>query len=383
MLKTLQNINVLLSIRLNLHEHENLPPQFKSFTIASGRVTFNVPNEFEVDLSIADEDPKSQFFFIDFRFLFSPTSAELSSERLRNELEGKINNVLGTEGLNGCYRFLHEFVLTHKINILRRQAVELSRQRWNEAIRFETVRRTLVVQYWLNRAGPKSWFVIGISSGRGKVGRDERTEQDTSTVTARWFADGREVQQPPIVLQLDHLSMEATLKNVIALHTNRILSSIRERLLEAKVYAERSLSLQQNKSAVEPNDCMLEIQLTASTTATLVIEPVTGRFALLPASALLLRTELDLNNPRNPTSEAHRYILSLRAVWAMDEIENRARCVGWQPLKTLTPRLEVWKRIFPRDTLRISYFRRNGWRKDWIVAISVGTSGEHWWIIEL
>lgn len=381
MLKTLQNINILLSIRLNLHE--TLPPQFNSFNIASGRVTFSVPNEFEVDLSIADEDPNSQFFFIDFRFLFSPTSAELPSERLRNELEGKVNDVLRTEGLNGCYRFLHEFVLTHKINILRRQAVELSRDRWNESIRLETVRRTLVVQYWLNKAGPKSWFVIGISSGRGRGGRVRRTDHDPSTITVRWFADGKEVQDPPIALHLDHLSMEATLKNVVALHTNRILSAICEKLLETKVYAERTLSLQQTKSSVEPNDCMLKIQLASSTTATLVIEPVTGRFALLPASAFSLRTELELNNLRNPASEAHRHLLHFRCLWAIDEIESRARCVGWQLWKTLSPRSEDLKRVFPPGTLRVSYFRRNGWRKNWIVAISVGTSGEDWWIIEV
>ncbi|KAI9788584.1 MAG: mediator complex subunit [Peltula sp. TS41687] len=383
MLKTLRNINVLLSIRLNLYEHETLPTRFKSFTIASGRVTFHVLNEFEVDLSIADDDPNSQFFFIDLWFLFSPTSAEFPSERLRNEFEGKVNDVLRNEGLKGCYRFLHEFVLTHKINILRRQAVELSRHRWNEAIRLETVRRTLVVQYWLNRAGPKSWIIIGISSGRGQGGRDGGTDQENSTITIRWFADGKEVQHPPIVLRLEHLAMEATMKEVVAAHSNRIFTSIREKLLESKLYAEKTLSLRHTKSDVEPNDCALEIQLTASTTATLVIEPVTGRFALLPASALFHRTEGYLNNMTNPSLHAHKAILELRCAWATDEIEIRARGVGWQPWHHLNPRKEDRDRVFPRDTQRLLFLRRTGWSKDWIVALSSGWSGEHWWIIEL
>lgn len=381
MLKTLRNINVLLTIRLNLHD--TLPHQFKSFTVASGRVTFRVPGEFEVDLSIADEDPSSQFFFIDLRFLFSPSSAELPASRVTDEIEGKINYVLRTEGLKGCYHFLHEFVLTHKIHILRRQAYMMARNRWHDSIRLESVRRTLVVQYWPNKAGRKSWIEIGISSGRGKDARRGKAEQDPSRITVRWFPDGKQVVDPSILLNLDHLSMETTLKHVIALHTTRILSSIRHKLLETKVYADRTLSLRQKKSSEEPSACLLKMQLTPSTTATLKIEPVTGRYALLPGSALFLRAELELNSMKQPASDGHISLFNLRCFAAMDEVESRARCVGWMPWKALSPKTEDIKRVFPRQTLRVSYFRRNGWRKDWIVAISIGTSGEDWWIIEL
>ena len=381
MLNALREINILLSIRLNLHETP--PPAFQSFTIASGRVTFTVLNEYEVDLSIADEDPTSQFFFIDLRFAFSPSSAELPPGRIRDAIEGRVNGILSTDGLQGCHDFLHELVLTQKIHILRRQAYEMSRDKWSEQLKLETVRRTLVVQYWVNKVGRKSWIEIGIASGKSKDKRARGTEQEICKIAMRWFPDGKEASSAPIALRLDRISMEATLKNVIALHATRILSSIRDRLLGIEIYARRKLSLQWTKSSVEPGDCTLKVQLTPSTIATLTIEPVTGRFALFPASARFVRTEIELNSLREPALEAHRYLSNLQCLWASEEIDSRARCVGWESWKTLTPKQEDLKRVFPRDTLRVSYFRRNGWRKNWIVAVSIGTSGEEWWIIEL
>ena len=107
-------------MRLNLQEYDNIPPPFRDYTIKSGRVTFNVPGEFEIDLTIADEDPEKQFWFIDFRFLFSPSVLELPSH-LRFYIESKVNAVLLADGLPGCYKLLHEIVLTHKISEFKRQ----------------------------------------------------------------------------------------------------------------------------------------------------------------------------------------------------------------------------------------------------------------------
>ncbi|KAI9803840.1 MAG: hypothetical protein M1825_001720 [Sarcosagium campestre] len=375
MLKTLRDINVLLTLRLNLHEA--LPAHFRDFSIADGRATFSVAGEFAVDLSIADEDPASQLYFIDFRFLFSPVPADLPAGRLRDEIEVKVNDVLRSDGLRGCYDFLHTLVLTYKINTLRRQATEMSRNRWTETVRVEMLRRTLVLQYWINKPGPKSWLEIGVSSGAG-------TGTGTSHLSARWFRDGKEVKDAEIPMQLANLSMESVLKATMSLHVNGIMTAIHAKLLECPLYARQTLSLSLSTSTDEPVDSSVSLQLTPCRSTKLIIEPTTGRFALIPPSALSLRAEQELNSPRDASPvDAQRPLSSLRCLSAMDEIERRASFVGWRQLKSLTPRQEDVKRIFPRDTYRISYFRRPAWTDDWVVAASVSMAGDDWRIVEL
>ncbi|KZF22367.1 MED14-domain-containing protein [Xylona heveae TC161] len=381
MLKTLRKINTLLSIRLNLEE--TLPPHFKTFTVADGRATFTVPSEFEVDVSIAEEDSSSQFYFIDFRFLFKPSPTELPDGRIRAQLEGKANDVLKNEGLAGLYLFLHEFVLTHKIGVLRRQALEMSRGNWTESVRLEIVRRTLVLQYWTNRPGGKSWIEIGIKSGRLKEGKLLPGEESTSYLDIRWMRENREVKEIPITFDSANLSMEAILNKAIALHTTYILSSMHSRLSTLALFAQKSLALSLSTSDTEPMSCSLQVQLTATETATILVEPTTGRFALNPPSLLFGRAEYELNRIVNPAADAFMPIANLRCLAVEQEVETRARCVGWKILKTMNLKQEEMKRIFPRDTLRISFFRRDGWLENFILAVSISMAGEIWWIAEI
>ncbi|KAI9701888.1 MAG: mediator complex subunit [Candelina mexicana] len=379
-LKTLRNINTLLSIRLNLHE--NLPPHFSTFSIASGRATFSVPKEFEVDLSIADEDPSSQLYFIDFRFLFSPVASTLPPGRLRDEVEGKTNDLLKNAGLSGCYEFLHELVLTHKINILRKQAVEMAKGKWVESVQLETVRRTLVLQYWLNRPGGKSWIELGIRSGRRKDGKQILKNGGAPYIGIRWFRNGKEVENPSISIDLGLLSMEAILKSVTSFHINYVLSSIANGLAEVSpLYANELLSFLLTPSAAESLESSLEVQVTRLRTVSISIEPVTGRIILQPASPLFSRLEWELNGMRDLTREGPSAIARTRCTIAQDEIETTARCVGWESVKNLG-RKDEESRAFPRDTRLVCYFRRKGWNPNWVMAVSIGTGGEAWWIMQ-
>jgi len=379
MLKTLRNINTLLSIRLNLHE--TIPPQFRTFSIASGRVTFSVANEFDVDLSIADEDPASQLYFIDFRFTFSPSPSELPSGRLRDEIEGKANDVLKKDGLVGCYSFLHDFVLTYKINVLRSQAFDLARYHWTESLKVEPLHRTLIVQYWLNRPGGKSWLEIGIKSGRRKDASRVNVEP-TPYIAVRWIRDGKEVTDPFLIINLAELSMEAIVQKAIGLHSIHILQSIRDKLMEDTLYANKSLSLTLTKSITEPVLNTLEVQLTPSKHVTVTIEPLSGTFTLQPTSYMFTRAERDLNLLPHPATDAATRLANLRWVVAQEEIALLARTTGWELIKGRQIRQEDMERWFPRDTLRVSVFRRKAWRRTWLVACTSSRSGESWWIIE-
>ena len=342
-----------------------------------------MPEEFEVDLSIAEEDPASQLYFIDFRFLFTPSILEIPTGRLRDELERKANDVLKRDGLQGCYDFMHDLVLTHKISILKQQAGEMAWRHWSENIRVEAVHRSLVIQYWINRPGGKSWVEIGIKKGRRRTDSPWSSGRGTPYIALRWMRYGKEVLDQTLELALDTLSMDALLKQVIAAHTNHVLRKIESKLRGGKLYSKKALSLSHKLSTSEPAACSLTLQLTRSKTITIALEPISGTFAILPASQADIRAERDLNNLLHPATEAASRIANLRCVVAQEEVESCAKCIAWESLKTINPSIETMKASFPRDTLRIGFFRVTPWTTNWLLAFTTSMNGDFWWIVEL
>ncbi|KAI9745246.1 MAG: mediator complex subunit [Claussenomyces sp. TS43310] len=383
LLKSLQNLNTLLSIRLNVYEYDRIPLHFKNFTIKSGRVTFRVEGEFEVDLTIADESPDTQFWFIDFRFLFSPVIEELP-EHLRYMIESKVNAALEKDGLAGCYKFLHELTLTHKISELRRQALELSRGRWIETLHVEPLRRSLSIQYWVDRYGrdgPKSWIILGIHSGKRKDGIAD--PKSTSKISIRWFRDSKEVKDADIPLELTNLSAEALMKNVIERHTFHILSKVYAKLRERLLFKNRELSLAFGKSTTEPKEMQLRIQLTRKERIVLTVEPVAGRFAISPPSRTASQMEWRLNTQvKDPASNANELLEHLRCLTTAEEVNGRALSVGWIPIRNSGLKPEDIKHIVPRDTVQLSWFRGWGWNEDWVLAFTASMSGDRFWLIQ-
>ncbi len=384
LLKSLQDLNTLLSIRLNLDEYEKIPLQFKNYTIRSGRVTFTVPGEFEVDLTIADEDPEKQFWFIDFRFLFTPATSEIP-EHLRYIIESRVNSVLERDGLAGCYKFLHELVLTHKLSEIRRQAMELSRGKWIDTLQVEPLHRALSIQYWLGRYGndgPRSWVILGVASGKRKDGLPD--SKATSRISLRWFRDSKEIKDHGITLDLTNLSAEALLQTVISKHILHILESIYSNLCAKPIFSNRQLAISFKISESEPKEPELRVQLTSHEHINITIESRTGYFAISPALRLAARTESQLNGlNKDPATAAHEYIENLRCVAVSTEIIKRARSVGWEPLEHPGLKAEDLKPVMPRDTLQLSWFKRAGWSQGWFVALSASMSGERWWLMEM
>ena len=381
MLQALRNVNTLLSVRLNLHE--TIPSPLRDFSIASGRATFRVAEEYEVDLSIAEEDPSSQLYFIDFRFLFSPSPADIPSSRLRDEIEGKANGVLKQEGLRGCFDFFHDLMLTHKLNILRYQAFDMSRGPWSEHLKVEAVHRSLVLQYWLNKPGGKNWIEIGIKRQKRRERLYSSGTQPIPYIALRWFRGGKEVIDVQVDMGLDNLSLAAILKQIIEKHTNSIFQEVAAKLREGPLYSQRLLSLKQSLSGAESIDAALLIQLTASKAVKIIQEPVSGRFALLPATSMHSRAEWELNNLISPATDTSSKIATLRAIASQEEFDTRARCFGWECVRSLNLDQETRARLFPRDTLRLSFFKRRTWSSNWILALTTSLQGDFWWIAEL
>ncbi|TVY85477.1 Mediator of RNA polymerase II transcription subunit, partial [Lachnellula suecica] len=382
-LKSLENLNTLLSIRLNLHEYDKIPFHFTNYTIQSGRVTFDVAGEFAVDLTIADEDPETQFWFIDFRFLFSPSLSEMPPH-VRGHIDARVNESLMKDGLSGCYKFLHNMVLTHKISEYRRQAVDLARGKWIEGLKVESLNRALSIQYWLDRygrKGPKSWIILGVHSGKRKIGRSH--PKDTSRLFIRWFRDSKEVQDVDIPFNAVDISAELLLKTVVAKHINFILTSTHENLRAKPMFASGEATLSIFCSPNEPAESELRVQLTSDRHITIRIEPITGRFILGPTSKLAAEFTYRINEQCNdPATNAHTYIEELRQRAIMDDLYVRGSSLGWSRLPNPGVNPNDLRSVIPKNTSQFIWLQKTGWAKNWFFCVSMSVNGERWWLIE-
>ncbi|TKA77650.1 hypothetical protein B0A55_04623 [Friedmanniomyces simplex] len=379
LLKTLKNMNVTIATRLNLHDE--LPPHMHDFSVANGRATFTVQDEFEVDLSVADEEMTSPFYFIDIRFLFSPSSKVLNNQ-VRAHLEQQTNLALATKGLQGCYDFLHTFVLTHKINVMRSQAAELIRGKWFDCIKVEHMRRNLVVQYWAGMPGPKSWFEIGISSGKSKKASSFASRKATPRLSVRWFRKGQEVKDEVLAFDWETLSLERCLMLVIGKHCFGKLGVARD-MLHA-LAAERGASavleadLSSSSEDVAPEDCALTIRLPSLRKPLSVrLEPVTGLFSISPPTNATLHNERILNT--DPQVDVARLLASLLCAVVQERIRKQAELLDWRIIRIAASA----KPIFGQDVLQQTVFNVPGWGQQWVLAVSFGLGGERWWVIQL
>ncbi|TKA32174.1 hypothetical protein B0A50_01422 [Salinomyces thailandicus] len=372
LLKTLEDMNVALATRLNLHDE--LPPYMRDFDVANGRATFSVPTEFEVDLSVADEDPSSPFYFIDLRFLFTPSSDGLN-EQLRAHIEPRVNAALAKDGLKGCYDFLHNFVLTHKIVILADQARQLVRYgKWVDCVKCEHLRRVLTVQYWTTMKGPKHWFEIGIESGKQKLGSRRRP---TPKLSVRWFRKGNEVRDEELDFDWKTLDIEACLLHVIGKHCLGKLSAVQGGI-KALAANSQALDVQMTEPSTPIEDCKLTIGMPAiGAPLTVRIERITGRVNMSPPCTATLQREQALNT--DPSADIPRVLALLVCQILQEQVRKQAEVLDWQEVRTPT----TSRAKFGTDVWQRSVFLVPGWGPKWALAVSFGLVGEKWWVARL
>ena len=364
--------------------HDFIPASFRTYLVHDGRVTFYVPEEFEIDLSIAEESHVSQFFFIDIRFLFLPSSP-IPIGRLSNDLDFRINNVLRTEGLVGCFNFLHNMVVTNKVIILFKQAMQMARENWSDNIHVELLHRTLMVQYWVTRAGSKSWLEIGIRSGRQHPHHGNLDDPGLSEVprlSLRWVRENLEVDSDGIAFDAENLSMESILRSAIALHASHLLRSVYDRIRKCSLYSSHSLSLGAQFSADEPGDSYLEVQLTRSRHLRVFIEPASGVVTISITPSLLRRLEGDFGVEKFSTDDIISRVSRLRCIAAMEEIDSNARILGLEIVNHRRLKTDA-RRLFPPNVLRCSFFWHRHWEHNWVVAATSSMDSDDWWVIRM
>ncbi|CAK4034880.1 Mediator of RNA polymerase II transcription subunit 14 [Lecanosticta acicola] len=376
LLRTLQSMNVTLSTRLNLHEE--LPSHFNDFSIANGRATFRVAGEFEVDLSVADEDPATPFYFIDIRFLFAP-SPTISNDALRSHLEALVNGELAAKGLLGCYSFLHNFVLTHKINVLRDQTERIQREKisdkWFNCVLADKRNRVFVIQYWTGLPGKKSWLEFGVTTGKDRNFKSSRPP--TPRIVTRWFRRGEMAESENIDIDWNDIDVEKILSTVTAKHASRILASVRDRL-RAVAGTSSKLDMQLALPTSASGDCSLKLALPGLSTPLLVrFESITGRLSLSPTTKRIAHEERALNNNANPDYVDALARLVCKAV--QDRVDKATELAGWQALQ-YPLRQDVLKSAFGSNFWAYrAYTCSKNWGDQWKLFVTYSLSGESWW----
>ncbi|KAJ8115267.1 hypothetical protein ONZ43_g4708 [Nemania bipapillata] len=384
-MRWIENLNTLLSIRLNLEEHDNIPEQFQDFEIDSGRVRFKVPGEFEVDLTIADEDPEKQFWFIDFRFAFQPAPSELS-DHLRDFLEYKVNEVLQKDGLPGCYKFLHEFVLTHKITEYVRQAIDLSKGRWVDMLQVERLRRAMAIHYWSGRQpldSPRSYIIMGVSSGKNSNSVSSQSAQ--SRLSLRWFRDGIEVKDVKFPLDDDIISTETLLNRVIGKHIEHILRSFYDKLQSQERFRKREANLGINIVNDNPEESMLTMQLSYDRYLHIKVAPITGALLTTPQSVGKYDLQNQLNKDiKRPITDQVILLERFRCYFMEDELSRRGKSRGWSVCNPPPVKHEVPRQILQtKESYQLIWLKRRGLPDNWYIMVSQSLGGDRWWLIEV
>ncbi|TGJ80632.1 hypothetical protein E0Z10_g8128 [Xylaria hypoxylon] len=384
-MRWIENLNTLLSIRLNLEDHENIPEQFQDFEIASGRVTFKVPGEFEVDLTIADEDPEKQFWFIDFRFAFQPAPSELT-DRLRDFLEWKVNEALQKDGLIGCYKFLHEFVLTHKITEYVRQAMDLSKGRWADMLEVERLRRAMAIHYWSGRQpldGPQSYIIMGVSSGTISGSAPSRSIR--SRLTLRWFRDGIEVKDVQFPLDDKTISTEILLNRVIGKHIEHILKNFHDAMKSQGRFLRREAGLGINIVHDNPGESAFTMQLSHEQYLNIKVAPITGTLLAIPQSRGHIDLQSQLNKEtRRPITEQVALLERFRCYFMEDELNRRGKSRGWSVCNPHPVKPEETRQFLgTRGGYQLIWLRRRGLPDNWYIMVSQSLGGDQWWLTEV
>lgn len=114
------------------------------------------------------------------------------------------------------------------------------------------------------------------------------------------------------------------------------------------------------------------------------IEPITGRFALSKPSVLFSQAEQGMNQAKpDDWNVMTQQIVRVRYIVLQNEIQDRAKSLGWEIMKIMNIDPTSLKQRFGNTTRYLTYMRRKTWSKNWIVVVVFGDLGETWWVAEM
>jgi mediator of RNA polymerase II transcription subunit 14 len=370
-LRVLRSLNQVLGVKLALLD--GLPAFLRKFHIQDGRATFMVESEFELDVSVMGETEEHPFRMVDLRFAFRPSPA--ITDRQHSEIEFLTNENIDKNGLQGAYEFLHELTLSYKLAEIRKQALALSRGQWAGHLRVELLRRTLVIQYWIEKQTAKSWLEIGVVSGKNSGAQ-------ISMLELKWVRQGKRIELAHMNFNQAVLSLEDLLRQVVAQDTTSILNVIYDKLQASPLFAEHDLSLEQSISYDDPSDCSLIVQTSQPTQIQLKVDAVTGQIMVSPVTERTERLQRDINRAQASADDVASKLLEYRCSVVESIIQSSLAGSRLQALPAFRLSSAESKALFKRLVVWANMYRSSEWTQDYILAITHSVNGDHWWLLQ-
>lgn len=377
-LRTLRRLNRILIVRMNTEEKEVLPPALSIWRVHDGRVTFTVADEFDVSFSVLSEEPDAKFLTVDVYFNFRPKPN--IPQYLLDEILATTNNQLAEKGVDGAYKYLHDLTLTQKIEEFAQQASTLNRAAWISHLEIESHRRTLVVRYWSQRPGPKSWVEFVIMSGR-RDASGNIAERPIPYIQLRWMRDGKHIADHDVQLNLRHISFENVITQVIAQHINFIFDGIYEKLDNLELFTEGGLELEQTSSHLDGHDCQLSIELSKSERLSLQCDVVSGSVLISPPSQRAFAFQADLSSSKDLVADFPSRFQRFRCGSVQQTLVNAVKSAEtlWPVARRINS--QQMTDMFGPTTLRVSYMKHKDWSEEWLLVATFATEGDSWWLL--
>ncbi|KAK5078671.1 mediator complex subunit [Lithohypha guttulata] len=376
MLSTMRRLDNVLSVRMIVED--NIPAPLSKWRIHDGRVIFTMPHEFEISLSVMDEEPDAKFQTVDVTFIFWPKPT--MSQFLLDDILITTNHQLAERGIEGAFRFLHELTLTQKLQEFYQQAVLLTQGVWSGHLEVEMIKRTLVVQYWTRRASSKSWIEVSINSGRLDL-KEEPVEYPIPYIHLRWLRYGKLVPDHMIEIDLVHLSFESILNQVVAHHIDFLFDSIYDRLAATKLFQNGDLELEQTSSLTDGLECSLSIELSKKEHVRLTCDCVAGAVVISPATDRTSRLQAELARSKNAVEDLLARFQTLRCSIVHNSLSQAMRASSWQNLPGMHIPYNELRELFGPSIIRANFFKRTTWAENWLLVASFGTYGDLWWLV--
>jgi mediator of RNA polymerase II transcription subunit 14 len=159
---TLARLNQVIQHRLVTG---NLLPQLKKFKIEKGRVTFNVPNEFSVSLTMMGDASDVPWRLLDIDILVEDKETgdgralvhTLQVNYIHELIQRRLVNTNQQMALCEVYNCLHHFCQSLQLEVLYTQTLRLCRDRLDDHIHVEeyVIGSKLTVSYWRELSGSK------------------------------------------------------------------------------------------------------------------------------------------------------------------------------------------------------------------------------------
>lgn len=366
-LNTLQDLNVLLSIRLALIEQ--LPPRYRNYTIADGRVKFTVPNCFSVDLGIADSSVDARFFLVDFNFCFDGASAV--SLGIRAKLDSLVNDMLANKPLSEVFNWLLKFTQSYKLSTIHERTRDLERGLWAGVLKhlYYADRGIVAIQYWVGHSSDRNIIEVGLT-GDLDLG-------------VQWVRDSKLITDHNIEFGNTDMDVERLIRTVIATHVNYIVETVYDQLATVlHLEGEGSENNNELVSFIRPDK--IRLQLTGTRHTVFSIDQLTGRTVLQNPTQLVLSAERSLNDQADKATQSAAILLKLRDLSLQDEIASRAVAAGWVANTSISIPADEVRKHFSRDTKLVLCLRQPAWTYRWYLVVTIGGNQQpKWWLSQL